>query len=80
MCLFAADRGTIFQRIHKLLARQCKEVQLNLRFYTLVVGLVASNYSIIPACSNLYNQFQGNVFNRSFGECFVIRCVVGFRI
>uniref|UniRef100_A0A182XUS0 Odorant receptor n=1 Tax=Anopheles quadriannulatus TaxID=34691 RepID=A0A182XUS0_ANOQN len=60
------DRGTIFQRIHNLLARQCKEVQLNLRFYTLVVGLVASNYSIIPACSNLYNQFQGNAFNRSF--------------
>ncbi|XP_049288994.1 odorant receptor 63a-like [Anopheles funestus] len=61
------DRGTVFAHIHKLLLGQWKEVQLNLRFYTLVVGLVASNYSIIPACSNLYNQFQGNAYNRSFG-------------
>uniref|UniRef100_A0A182PZ65 Uncharacterized protein n=1 Tax=Anopheles epiroticus TaxID=199890 RepID=A0A182PZ65_9DIPT len=60
------DRETIFERINMLLVRQWKEVQLNLRFYTLVVGLVASNYSIMPACSNLYNQFQGNTFNRSF--------------
>uniref|UniRef100_A0A182S596 Uncharacterized protein n=1 Tax=Anopheles funestus TaxID=62324 RepID=A0A182S596_ANOFN len=60
------DRGTVFAGIHNLLLGQWKEVQLNLRFYTLVVGLVASNYSIIPACSNLYNQFQGNAYNRSF--------------
>uniref|UniRef100_A0A182SP96 Odorant receptor n=1 Tax=Anopheles maculatus TaxID=74869 RepID=A0A182SP96_9DIPT len=52
------DRGTIFERINKLLSGQWKEVQLNLRFYTFLVALVASNYSILPACSNLYNQYQ----------------------
>uniref|UniRef100_A0A182QB51 Odorant receptor n=1 Tax=Anopheles farauti TaxID=69004 RepID=A0A182QB51_9DIPT len=60
------NTGAIFAGIHQLLAEQWKEVQMNLRFYSLVVGLVALNYSVIPACSNLYNQFQGNAFNRSF--------------
>uniref|UniRef100_A0A182NZ53 Uncharacterized protein n=1 Tax=Anopheles dirus TaxID=7168 RepID=A0A182NZ53_9DIPT len=59
------DRGAVFDDINRLLAGQWKEVQLNLRFYCFVVGLVASIYSILPAGSNLYSQFLGHNFNRS---------------
>ncbi|XP_053676537.1 odorant receptor 63a-like [Anopheles nili] len=61
-----SDSDTIFGRINKQLMRQWKEVHFNLRFYNLMVGLVACNYSIIPFCSNLYNQLKGREFNRSF--------------
>uniref|UniRef100_A0A182JD32 Odorant receptor n=1 Tax=Anopheles atroparvus TaxID=41427 RepID=A0A182JD32_ANOAO len=63
--LRTGDNKHIFTRIDDHIDRQWKEVHLNLRFYCLVVGAVASTYSIIPACMNLYNEFQGNDFNRS---------------
>ncbi|XP_058053451.1 odorant receptor 63a-like [Anopheles bellator] len=60
------NTGRLFGEMDQIVARQWKEVQLNLRFYTLVVGAVATMYSIIPLGSNLYHVVQGHEFNRSF--------------
>lgn len=44
-----------------------REVNLNLRLYSLSVGVVAGTYSIVPAVINLVNLFQGNDIPKRFG-------------
>ncbi|XP_050094074.1 odorant receptor 63a-like [Anopheles aquasalis] len=54
----------IFVQFDAIAGHMWKEVHLNLRFYTTVVGAVASSYSIIPLCSYLYHLLQGQSINR----------------
>ncbi|XP_049542636.1 odorant receptor 63a-like [Anopheles darlingi] len=59
------NNKNIFAQFDDITGRMWKEVHLNLRFYTFMVGAVASSYSIIPLGSYLYHQVQGHAFNRS---------------
>ncbi|EDS45840.1 olfactory receptor [Culex quinquefasciatus] len=56
----------IFTKIDKIMKAKWREVNLNLRLYSLSVGVVAGTYSIVPAVINLVNLFQGNDIPKRF--------------
>ncbi|XP_055631044.1 odorant receptor 63a-like [Toxorhynchites rutilus septentrionalis] len=60
------NNNKIFEKIDQIMKNKWNEVNLNLRFYSFSVGIVASSYSIVPLAINLLNYFRGNNVPRRF--------------